>query len=220
MPHPQWRTLCTKKEWRAAAKRVGHAYPDASALDSALLEFMQGQADQQALSLTALFDQRALEAERLRQLRNQKQEQSLQKYRAKQAHKLARPGQWNVWFDGSARPNPGACRGGALLRSPEGQEWHYSASLGHGSSSDAEYQALIAALELALQHGARVLYVFGDSRVILDDVQATQDNASALLLDWREQAQALIAQFETVHWCWIPRALNGAADQLASGNWA
>ena len=25
-----------QKEWRAAAKRVGHAYPDASALDSAL----------------------------------------------------------------------------------------------------------------------------------------------------------------------------------------
>ena len=55
---------------------------------------------------------------------------------------------------------------------PKGREWHYSASLGYGSSSDAEYQALIAALELALQHGAQVLYVFGDSRVILDDVQA------------------------------------------------
>lgn len=218
MPHPQWRTLCTKKEWRAAAKRVGHANPEASALDSALFEIMQSQADQQGLSLTALFDQRALEAERLRHLRSQKQELSLQKYRAKQAHKLARPGQWNVWFDGSAKPNPGACRCGALLRSPQGQEWHYSVSLGNGSSSDAEYQALIAALELALQHGARVLYVFGDSRVILDDVQASIAEASAVLSNWREQALALVAQFETVHWCWITTALNGAADQLASGN--
>ena len=56
----------------------------------------------------------------------------------------------------------------------------------NGSSSDAEYQALIAAFRLALQHGARVLYVFGDSRVILDDVQASIA-ASALLLDWRNK---------------------------------
>lgn len=122
---------------------------------------------------------------------------------------------WRAWFDGSARPNPGRCAIGALLRGPDGELVELSRAAGHGNSSEAEYLALIAVLEAALAHGATRLTVFGDSQVVIDDVNGPQDAGAGVLRAYRLRVQALLARLPGVTLRWIPRHRNGEADALS-----
>ncbi|WP_426113624.1 ribonuclease HI family protein [Massilia sp. PWRC2] len=122
---------------------------------------------------------------------------------------------WRGWFDGSAWPNPGRCGIGALLTGPDGQQFSLSRAAGHGNSSEAEYRALIALLETALEAGADRLTVYGDSKVVIDDVGAPASAQAASLAPLRQVAQALLAGLPQVTLRWIPRHRNGAADALS-----
>lgn len=120
---------------------------------------------------------------------------------------------WQAWFDGSAVPNPGQIGLGGLLRSPAGVTTELSLNGDIGDSNQAEYMALIAVLELALQQRATSLQVFGDSKIVLDDVMSSPGIAG--LKSYRLRAQQLLAQIGAVECHWIPRHRNGVADALA-----
>jgi ribonuclease HI len=125
------------------------------------------------------------------------------------------PTAWRAWFDGSARPNPGRCGIGARLLGPEGQLVELSEPAGFGNSSEAEYLALIAVLEAALAQGARELTVYGDSRVVLDDVAAPDANSAAVLRPYRARVRALLAHLPGTALRWVPRHKNLDADALS-----
>lgn len=148
-------------------------------------------------------------------------EQALEARRALAAAAQARrrPGAaatgWRAWFDGSARPNPGRCTLGAVLEGPGGVHVELSRDIGHGDSSEAEYQALIAVLEAAVAHGAVGLAIHGDSQVVIDDVNAPDFAGSPALQAWRGRARALLARLPGATLRWIPRHKNGRADALS-----
>jgi ribonuclease HI len=125
------------------------------------------------------------------------------------------PTAWRAWFDGSARPNPGRCGIGARLLGPAGQLVELSEAVGYGNSSEAEYLALIAVLEAALAQGARELTVYGDSRVVLDDVAAPPSKSAPVLRPYRARVQALLAQLPGTALRWVPRHKNLDADALS-----
>jgi ribonuclease HI len=125
------------------------------------------------------------------------------------------PDAWQAWFDGSARPNPGACGIGALLRSPAGKTIEITRTAGYGNSSEAEYRALIAVLEAALHEKPPTLAVYGDSQVVIDDVNGPEHAASQALLPYRSAVHALLAQLGSVTLRWIPRRRNAAADAMS-----
>ena len=130
--------------------------------------------------------------------------------------RAGQPTPWRGWFDGSAHPNPGACGIGALLRGPAGEHVLISRAAGYGNSSEAEYRALIALLEAALERGVQGgLTVFGDSKVVIDDINGPFAGAVVALLDCRAIALALMAQLPDVSICWIARHKNGEADALS-----
>ncbi len=122
---------------------------------------------------------------------------------------------WRAWFDGSARPNPGRCTIGALLTGPAGEVIEISRQAGYGDSSEAEYRALIALLEAAIDQQARDLTVFGDSLVVIDDVNGPDHAAARVLQPYRDQVHALLARLGDVTLRWIPRHRNTAADALS-----
>lgn len=126
-----------------------------------------------------------------------------------------RPTAWRGWFDGSARPNPGRCGIGALLRGPDGSAVEIARDAGHGNSSEAEYAALVAVLEAALAQGAADLTLYGDSRVVIDDVTGPDAFAAPALSAWRIRARALLAQLPQATLRWVPRHKNTAADALS-----
>lgn len=121
---------------------------------------------------------------------------------------------WRAWFDGSAHPNPGQCSIGGVLTGPQGAQHTISRQAGHGDSSEAEYRALIAVLEAALQAGADDLTIYGDSQVVINDMQA-QSGGAPSLSNLRAQALALMAQLPKVALRWVPRHKNGQADALS-----
>ena len=126
----------------------------------------------------------------------------------------ADPGAWHAWFDGSAVPNPGRIGLGGLLQAPDGQRWTISVACGTGNSNDAEYLALTVTLQQALALKPDALVVYGDSRIVIDDMLGSQPPVAVLQVH-RLRAQALVAQFPAIRLGWIPRAKNSVADALA-----
>jgi ribonuclease HI len=122
---------------------------------------------------------------------------------------------WRAWFDGSAHPNPGRCGIGGLLLAPDGARTEIARGAGYGNSSEAEYQALLAILQAAASAGAGPLTVYGDSRVVIDDMNGPLFDAAPALAAWRARAQALLAQLGQVDLRWVPRHKNLDADALS-----
>jgi ribonuclease HI len=132
----------------------------------------------------------------------------------KLAAQQADPAAWQAWFDGSCHPNPGKMGIGGLLRSPQGERTEISFVAGPGDSSEAEYIALISVLEAALEAGVRQLHIYGDSQVVINDVQLKVGGA-AILATRRLKAQELLSRLPQVTLGWIPRQKNGQADALS-----
>ena len=124
---------------------------------------------------------------------------------------------WHAWFDGSAHPNPGKIGIGGLLESPDGEVVKISAIAGHGDSCKAEYLAMIAVLEAALSQrpAPEKLVIHGDSQVVIEDVLRDAANSAPALISYATQARELISQLADVHFQWIPRHRNTAADALS-----
>jgi ribonuclease HI len=102
-----------------------------------------------------------------------------------------------------------------LLRGPGGEVVEISRAAGYGNSSEAEYRALIALLETAVACGAHGLSIYGDSKVVIDDINGPFAGAVVSLLECRASALALIAQLRDVSLRWIPRHKNSEADALS-----
>lgn len=73
-----------------------------------------------------------------------------------------------MFFDGGCRPNPGRMEAAVVVRSVT----HHFPDLGYGTSADAEWLALIAALRIAQDIGAREFVLLGDSAMVIG--QATR----------------------------------------------
>ncbi|MFA9218286.1 MAG: ribonuclease HI family protein [Sphingomonadaceae bacterium] len=197
---------------RVAARRLmaRHGSSEAEALHQVLTVAAGDAGLAQLLAARALLQQRDSGRRAVREQRQQQQRAA----RSARLQPQAAPGGWLAWFDGSAHPNPGHIGIGALLCGPQGERVEISRSAGHGSSSEAEYLALTALLEAAVQHAATDLLVHGDSRVVIDDVQAGRRAAKGLE-PHRRAVLALLAQLGSVTLRWVPRHRNGAADQLS-----
>lgn len=122
---------------------------------------------------------------------------------------------WRGWFDGSAHPNPGQIGIGALLCGPDGQRAEISRRAGYGNSSEAEYLALTALLELAVRMGATELAVCGDSQVVVNDVNLGAARGAKGLEPHRARVGELMSALGAVQLRWVPRHRNGDADRLS-----
>lgn len=181
--------------------------------------------ERHAIPLAQLLDERARakseEAVRKALRRQQKEEALAQKRARGEVGNMAyadhadrtNPAVWLAWFDGSARPNPGRIGIGGILRSPAGELFEHCAAAGHGDSNQAEYLALIAILEKAVQLNAAPLIVCGDSRVVIDSLRSASH--AGTLSAYHARARALLAQLPEVTLRWIPRHRNAVADALS-----
>ena len=131
-----------------------------------------------------------------------------------------------LYFDGSAEPNPGG-RMGAGWRlvytdRPEetgSSEWPAARD---NTNNRAEYLALIGALEQYLASGrSGPLQVQGDSQLVINQMTGDWGINNPALMQLNRQATALVKRIAGgVRYRWIPREENQVADTLAGGQLA
>ena len=120
-----------------------------------------------------------------------------------------------VWFDGACSGNPGPMGAGAVVEIGPSVK-SVSRALGRGTNNEAEYQAVIAGLNLALQEGADTVTVRGDSQLVLRQLEGTYAVKAANLRMFHAEAQSLLGKFRKWRLEWVPREENAAADRLAN----
>jgi hypothetical protein len=76
---------------------------------------------------------------------------------------------WKMYFDGSLKL--GGAGAGILFISPEGKQLKYVLQiLWQATNNEAEYEALIHGLRIATSLGIKRLLVYGDSAMVIDQV--------------------------------------------------
>jgi ribonuclease HI len=115
-----------------------------------------------------------------------------------------------IFFDGGACPNPGRIEVAVVARG----QVHLFDDLGEGSSSDAEWLALLKGLEVARSLGVATFDLLGDSRSIIDQATGIIPCRSPSTRDHRARfiAAALATQPRRLRW--LPRHQNLAGIAL------
>lgn len=116
-----------------------------------------------------------------------------------------------VFFDGGCRPNPGRIEAAVVVRGVE----HLFDDLGIGTNSDAEWLALIRALELSRWLGLTDIELIGDALEVIRQANLALANGHAVP---RHAATflALAASTRPGRIRWIKREQNLAGIALAA----
>jgi ribonuclease HI len=131
---------------------------------------------------------------------------------------------WELYFDGASRVEKdpdGAPRkragAGLVFRCPSGETLYHSFSLlkEECSNNEAEYEALIFSLLLALSMNIHSLHVYGDSQLIIRQVNGVYEVRKPELVPYCEVAKKLMEKFENIQVDHIPRGQNASVDALA-----
>ena len=121
---------------------------------------------------------------------------------------------WTMFFDGSKMLNGSGA--GVVLVSPRGDKLRYVLQIHFDSSNnEAEYEALLYGLRMAISLGVRRLMVYGDSDLVVNQVMKEWDVRSPAMTGYCNAVRKLEKKFEGLELHHIPRLKNQAADDLA-----
>jgi ribonuclease HI len=111
-------------------------------------------------------------------------------------------------------PNPGPAGIGAILHDEKGNiVAEISQYIGNSTNNKAEFLALIAALEKALELGADHVDLRIDSELLVRQIEGRY--RSKLMKELYEQAMSLLDEFKSYTVKHIPREQNKEADALS-----
>lgn len=84
------------------------------------------------------------------------------------------------------------------------------------TSNAAEYFALIHGLEalIDLGYADRPILISGDSKTVIDQMQALVRVTSEKMIPLHQYAKKLAKEFSQLEWRWVPRKYNRASDRL------
>ncbi|KAM0829812.1 hypothetical protein ACQ4PT_066635 [Festuca glaucescens] len=131
---------------------------------------------------------------------------------------------WELYFDGASRTetNPDdtprrRAGAGLVFKTPQGGVIYHSFALmkEECSNNEAEYEALIFGLLLALSMEVRSLRALGDSQLIVRQVNNIYEVRKPELVPYYDTAQKLMAKFHHIEVVHVPRSRNAPVDALA-----
>jgi ribonuclease HI len=122
-----------------------------------------------------------------------------------------------LFTDGGARGNPGPAAYGYVLEADDGtilaQE---GKTIGRATNNVAEYRALIAGLEKALELGLANVTVVSDSELVVKQMRGEYRVKNEALRDLRDEAETLARRLGRVAYTNVRRAENELADRLVN----
>jgi ribonuclease HI len=123
---------------------------------------------------------------------------------------------YTVHIDGASRGNPGPSGAGVVIETPDGEKIERAEYLGDRTNNQAEYEALIVALEELSRLGARSVRFLSDSELLVKQMRAEYRIKNQGLLPLFGRALSLLSELEHYEFELIRRTRNRRADQLAN----
>ena len=122
-----------------------------------------------------------------------------------------------IYTDGAARGNPGPAAIGVVLKDEKDNViTTISRRLSPTTNNQAEYRAVIAGLEKAIELGAKKVAVKSDSRLIVEQINGQFKIKNTALRPLYQEVVRLIGSLQGFSVSYIPRNQNTAADALAN----
>lgn len=122
-----------------------------------------------------------------------------------------------VFTDGCSKGNPGRSGAGYVLEDIDGKVLDSnSAALGHATNNEAEYQALILAMERCIELGIGSAYFFTDSELMANQINGVYRIKKDELARLARRVNALRPRFDDFQLTYLSREKNKRADRLAN----
>ena len=124
---------------------------------------------------------------------------------------------FKVYTDGGARGNPGpAAIGGVIQDIETGEKEEFKKYIGETTNNQAEYRALLLALEKVKEKGATEIECYLDSELVVKQLnreyKVKDAGLSAIFVKIWNLSQGL----KKIHFHHVPRSLNKEADRLVN----
>jgi len=122
-----------------------------------------------------------------------------------------------IYTDGASSGNPGQSSIGVVIKDGQGKAiGHISRRIGHATNNQAEYRAIIAALEEASGLGADEVDIKSDSELVVRQLNGRYRVKKDSLRPLYQEAIRLISSLKAFSIAHIPREQNREADGLAN----
>jgi ribonuclease HI len=122
-----------------------------------------------------------------------------------------------VNFDGGSRGNPGPAAIGVVVSDSDGEiVAEVGETIGRATNNVAEYRALLRGIELARDHGATEVEIFGDSQLIVRQVEGRYKVKHPEMKKLHTEAKAALGEFDSWTISDVRRAYNAEADRLVN----
>ena len=122
-----------------------------------------------------------------------------------------------LYGDGGSRGNPGhSASGFALLDMSDNIIMKRGVYLGITTNNQAEYKSLKFGMEEALKRGVKVLHVYMDSLLVINQMLGKYKVRNRDLWPIHDAIKKLVPKFEHVTFIQVPRELNKLADSMVN----
>ena len=121
-----------------------------------------------------------------------------------------------VNIDGTCRGNPGPAAIAIIVKDNYGKILEeYKEFIGKSTNNFAEYKAAIRALEIALKYCRNKVYLFTDSKLLVNQLLGRYRIRKKNLLKLLMEIKLLERFFRKVYYFYVEREKNAKADALA-----
>ena len=122
-----------------------------------------------------------------------------------------------LFTDGGARGNPGPAAAAYVLEADDGTVLDARGeTIGIATNNVAEYRALVAGLEKAVELGVGELEVVSDSELLVKQMNGDYRVKNQALIELSLEASRLARQLARVRYTAVRRAQNELADRLVN----
>lgn len=121
-----------------------------------------------------------------------------------------------IFTDGGARGNPGPAAIGIVFKQGEEIVYEYKEFIGDTTNNQAEYQAVVKALEISEEKGYTHLDFFLDSQLVVEQLNKNYKVKDRGLQQLFLEAWNKMQSFKKVTFTHIPREENAEADRLVN----
>ena len=121
---------------------------------------------------------------------------------------------WIIYFDGSLKIDGAGA--GALFISPTKEQLRYVLKIYFPASNNAaEYEACLHGLRIASELGVKRLLVYGDSALVINQLNKDWDTTSDKMDAYCKAIQKLESKFYGIEYSYVVRDKNQATDALS-----